>query len=106
MTLRQEKITSHLKNTVSQYLKGIDFESRIVSITRLEISRDLKSAKIFVSSFPVGGEEKVLEILNKEKGEIKKYLSRKTKMKFLPELQFLEDKGEKNRQRIEELLNT
>jgi ribosome-binding factor A len=104
VTRREEKIISFLKHLLSEYLLNLNFKDKIISITNLEISKDLKFAKIYISVYPEKEEEEILKTIKKEKNEIKKYISSHAKMKFLPELDFFVDKGEKNRRRIEELL--
>jgi ribosome-binding factor A len=100
---RPEKINSLLRQLVSSFLvkeKG----QAMVTVTRLETSKDLKSAKIFVSIFPESQETEMIKLLKSRTGELREFIGSKIKMKFLPHLEFEIDKGEKERQKIEKLL--
>ncbi len=100
---RQEKVNSLLRRFVSSFLvkeKG----SSIITITRIETSKDLKSAKIFISIFPESGELEIMNLLKAKIKELHEFIGPKIKMKFFPRLEFEIDKGEKERQKIEKLL--
>ncbi len=100
---RQEKVNSLLRQFVSSFLvkeKG----SAIVTITRIETSKDLKIAKIFISIFPESKEIEMVKLLKSRIGELHRFIGSRIKMRFLPRLEFEIDKGEKERQKIEKLL--
>ncbi|MEN8152500.1 MAG: 30S ribosome-binding factor RbfA [Acidobacteriota bacterium] len=92
MPFRVEKFSSTLKNSLAEILlnKLNDPDLKIVSISNIVVSRDLKLAKIFVSTIGIETEE-LLKKLNKAKGFIKKELSRSMHLKYIPELQFYFD---------------
>ncbi len=100
---RQEKVNSLLKNLAAYFLSK-KTTGAIITVTRVETSKDLKSAKIFISIFPETKEKEMLDLMNERKGELRKYIGSQIKMKFLPTLEFEIDKAEKSRKRIEELL--
>ncbi len=102
--LRQEKVNSLLKNLAASFLSR-ETIGAIVSIIRIETSKDLKSAKLFISIFPETKEKEVLDLMNEKKNDLRKYIGSQIRMKFLPTFEFEIDKGEKSRKRIEELLN-
>lgn len=92
MPFRIEKFSSTLKNSIAEIFlnKLNDPGLRILSISNIVVSKDLKLAKIFVSSIDIEHEE-LLKKLNKAKGFIKKELSRSMHLKYIPELQFYHD---------------
>ena len=100
---RQEKVNSLLKNLSADFLKK-NADNSIITITRLETSKDLKTAKIFISIFPESKETETIKFLKSRIGELREFVGSKIKMKFLPHLEFEIDKGEKERQKIEKLL--
>lgn len=79
-------------------------DNSIITITHIETSKDLKSAKIFISIFPEGEELAIMNLLKAKIKELREFIGSKIKMKFLPHLEFEVDKGEKERQKIEKLL--
>lgn len=92
MPFRIEKFSSTLKNSLAEIFlnKLNDPGLKIISISNIIVSRDLKLAKILVSSIDVESEE-LLKKLNNAKGFIKKELSRSMHLKYTPELQFYFD---------------
>ncbi|MCF7835694.1 MAG: 30S ribosome-binding factor RbfA [Candidatus Marinimicrobia bacterium] len=104
MTLREEKINSLLKRLLSEFFTRSKVSNCLVTVTEIDISKDLKFAKIFVSVYPDKESLRVLKILKKRGGEMRRYVGDKAKMKHVPFFEFQIDKGEINRQRINELL--
>ena len=104
MSLRINKVNSLLRNLVSSFV-GREFKSgTIITVTHVETSRDLRNAKVFVSIFPDSKSDDTLKLLEKKSRDLKKYVQPLLKMKFLPEFEFELDYGEKNRQKLEEIL--
>lgn len=104
MSLRIDKVNSLLRNIVSSFV-GREFKDGIIiTVTRVETSSDLRKAKIFVSVFPDNKSDDTLKLLQKKSWDLKKYAQPLLKMKFLPEFDFEIDYGEKNRQRLEEIV--
>ncbi len=64
---RQEKMESLLRQLISEFLLRVDFEKKIVSVTEVEISENLRFAKIFLSVYP---ENEALKILESVKSKI------------------------------------
>jgi ribosome-binding factor A len=101
---RLEKVNSLLRQLTAEYLAK-KINSCLLTITRVETSNDLKSAKIFISIFPENKEKEILEFLKSKVGELRKFIGLKIKMKFLPILEFKIDQGEKAKKKIEEILS-
>lgn len=104
MTLRQDKVNSVLQETISSYVSENTLPA-LTTIMYVDVSPDLKSATVYVSIFPEDKEVDVLNLLNKKISDLKRYVNSKLKMKFLPTFKFEIDRGEKQRRRIDELLN-
>lgn len=105
MTRRQWKIDSLLRKLSSEFiLKEIKLKNTLITVTHTEISEDIKSLKIFITVYPEKNEISALKELNNNLSEWQKFLAKKFKAKFLPRSEFLIDEGEKNRQKVEEIL--
>lgn len=106
MSFRREKVCSLLQNTATSFISR-EFAaapSILVSVTKVEVSSDLKKAKIFVSIYPIEKEKEALEALKNRLSDLRNYVKSQIKMKFLPFFEIDIDRGEKSRQRIEEIL--
>lgn len=105
MTRRQEKINSFIRELVSEFiLKKIAVKNALITTTRADISSNLRNLKIFITVYPEKEENKALKELKNHYREWQEHLANNLKIKFLPYSEFLIDKGEKNRMKIEKLL--
>ncbi|MFC1623587.1 30S ribosome-binding factor RbfA [Patescibacteria group bacterium] len=104
-TLRQEKIKELIKGLAAQFLQEESNYTSLITVTDVNVSRDLKRSTIFVSIYPESSEESALNFLKRKRKGLKSFVKSKAKMKIIPFFDFEIDKGEKNRQRIDELVN-
>ena len=105
-TRRQEKVASLIKEELSHLLveEMQDSSSGLITITRVEMNPDLKTAHIYLSIF--GGEQKetILELLDNKKGYLRKSIASKVKLKYNPLLIFSFDLSPDYEARIDKLL--
>ncbi len=104
MSLRQEKVSELIKRYAAVFFESETDGSSLITITDCQASESLKHVRILISVFPTKKEEATLEFLKSKTMDFRNYLKTKLKMKFIPQVDVEIDKGEKNRQRIEELL--
>ena len=78
--------------------------TRLITVTEVKMSSDLRSARAYV--IPLGGKEtkKIVNILTEFSYLVRKALSKKLDIKFLPKLYFVEDKSFDYAERIEKLI--
>ena len=101
---REEKLNTHLQKVLAEFLREELGVSPLVSVTRVEVARGLRSARVFITVYPEKDAGAVLAVLEKKHGALMRYLTAHTRIKYIPSVSFEIDLGEKNRQRIEELL--
>ena len=79
-------------------------ETKNITVTEVRMSPDLKNARAYV--IPLGGKnaEKVVNILSEFSHLIRKALSKKIDMKFLPKVYFVSDKSFDYAEKIERLI--
>ena len=80
------------------------FNTNLITITEVKMSSDLKSARAYV--IPLGGKEieRTVNTLTEFSYLVRKALSKKLDIKFLPRLYFVEDKSFDYAERIEKLI--
>lgn len=85
----QESLASFLLHTLKVNEDGL------VSVTRVQVPRDLKTADVFVHQYGTNEEEheNLIEKLEKRVGLIQKHLSHDLKLRFCPRLTFHYDKA-------------
>ena len=81
-----------------------NLDTKEITVTEVRMSPDLKTAKIFV--MPLGGKnaEEVIEKLKEFSFIIRKVLSKKITMKYLPKLLFVKDESFDYAEKIENLI--
>ena len=90
---RQKKVSSLLKEVLSQHLLE-DIQnsaSGLISITKIIMAKDLKTAYVYLSMFGTEQKNQVLEIVNKKEGYFRKVIASKTNLKYNPKLIFSHD---------------
>jgi len=100
----QEALRQEISRIVHKELK--DPRLGFLTITRVELSKDLRYAKVF---FSVLGEPKdkrlALKGLNSAKGYIKGLISDRIKLRFTPEIDFRIDDSLEHTQKIYDILD-
>ena len=81
-----------------------ELNTKMVTVTEVKMSSDLKSARAYV--IPLGGKEtkKTVNILTEFSYLVRKALSKKLDIKFLPRLYFVGDKSFDYAEKIEKLI--
>ena len=81
-----------------------ELETNNITVTEVKMSQDLKVAKAYV--MPLGGKnaEEIVEKLKKYSFLIRKTLSKKIIMKFLPKIIFAKDESFEYAEKIENLI--
>ncbi|HHU64314.1 MAG TPA: 30S ribosome-binding factor RbfA [Clostridiales bacterium] len=94
-TNRINRLNEELKREISEIIHKSVKDPRIpdfVSVTRVETSKDMKHAKVYISVLDNNADTKDLEAaLKSATGFIKKEIAKGVKMRFIPELQFIMD---------------
>ena len=101
---RTEKITNHIKELAAIFIEREAGPTSMITVTRVLLSPDNKRAKIMVSVLPREKEKAAYGFIRRNLGELRKYVSKGLKINPVPFLEVAIDEGEKNRQRIDELL--
>ena len=107
---RQLKVGEELRHLISNALHRETFydeiiESSNITITEVNVSPDLKNAKVYI--MPLGGKQKleVLNSLNKVKGHIKKLISSAITLRQIPKINFIIDNSFEYAKHIDQILH-
>jgi len=97
-----------IQHEISQILLRNLKDRRIgfVTVTGVEMSPDLRHAKVYVSTMGNAAEKKAsLDTLNHAAGWIRRELGQRIRIKFLPEIVFHYDTSQEYGERIDRLLD-
>lgn len=99
----QSQIVKDLAAVIAEDLK--DSIPYMLTFTRVEITRDLRYAKVFYSVLgKEGAVEDSLEFLRRHNGVIRRMLGKRIRMRRIPELLFRYDDSTEHVLRVNELL--
>jgi len=109
VTQRQLRVGEMIKQALGMIFlrdeaKLPNLETREITVTEVKMSQDLKIAKVFV--LPLGGKnaQEVIDKLKEFSFVIRKVLSKKITIKFLPKLLFVKDESFDYAEKIENLI--
>jgi len=107
MSHRIDQINELIKRELSKlFLKEIDFPTDcLITIRKVETSKDLEQAKIWVSILPTDNQANVMRIIKKNIGHLQNLLARILVIRQMPKLIVKLDTTERKASRIDELLN-
>ncbi|WP_119303029.1 30S ribosome-binding factor RbfA [Dongia deserti] len=107
---RQLRVGEEMRHALSEILRehhldDPDLHDKIITVTEVRISPDLRNATAFV--MPLGGTdtEKTVQALNRASGYFRRELGRAVKMQFTPTIRFRADETFDEASRIERLLH-
>lgn len=75
----------------------------LITVTRVMLSGDAKQASIFITVLPDTAEEAALAFAQRSRRDLADFFRTRIKGMFPPRFEFVIDRGEKNRQRLDEL---
>jgi len=89
---------------IKNEMKISSINSRFITVTEVRMTPDLKTARVYV--IPLGGTDmkETVETLTENSHVVRKVLSKKLSLKFLPKLNFIEDNSFEYAEKIERLI--
>ena len=108
MKIRPERVATLMRREVADILRNKLRDPRLsewVSVTDVEVTADLSSAKIFVSILPTGDErDKALRALSGAVGFVRRELAPRLGLREVPDIRFKLDSSIERGARVEDLL--
>ena len=109
ITQRQLRVGEMIKQALGNiFMRGEaklpNIETSNITVTEVRMSPDLKTAKAFV--LPLGGKNanEIIDVLKEFSFVVRKTLSKKITMKFLPKILFVKDESFDYAEKIENLI--
>lgn len=105
---RVARAEKEVQQTVASFLvKGFKIPLHgIVTISQVKMSKDLKSAKVYVSVLGTDKEKvEAVQTLQKHVHEVQRYIGDHLKMRYCPKLTFFPDNTTEQVLKIEKILN-
>lgn len=102
---RNIKITNAIKELSALFIEKEAGVTSMITVTRVLLSSDNKRATIMISVLPREKEQAAYGFIKRNLGELRKYVTKGLRINPIPYLDVQIDEGEKNRQKIDELLS-
>ena len=106
---RQLRVGELVKQNLGELLirneaKIPNLNSKFITVTEVRMTPDLKTARVYV--IPLGGTDtkEIVKILTEYSHLVRKALSKRLDIKFLPKLTFVEDNSFEYAEKIERLI--
>lgn len=102
--IRAERLAEYVKEVVSDFISRESNHSSLITVTRVDLDNSLKTGKVLISVYPEDKESEVINFLKRRRSDVRDHLKKKIRTRIIPFIDFLIDEGEKNRRRVDELL--
>lgn len=101
---RHDRATSIIKELAAAYIQSESNTNPLITVTNVTISPDYKEATIMVTTIPDGKENDALIFLQRKGGEMRGYITKNSRFRSIPHLNFAVDYGERHRQHIDDVV--
>lgn len=104
MIQRHEKAANLIKELAAQFLGRENNKTSLITVTACTCSPDLKRATVYITVLPNEKEQNALLFAKRKRAGLREFLKNNMITKNIPFVDVAVDHGEKNRQKIDELL--
>ncbi len=104
---RSERVAGLLRRELADIVQHefeYDIPRGLISITDVEVARDLSHAKVYVAVLEIEQAPEIIKFLNENSGKVRHRLGPRVRLRIMPTLKFLHDTSSESGQRIEQLL--
>lgn len=102
-TLRDEKLKEVLRELAAEFFSRVSNRQSMITVTDVETYARGSRAKILVTVLPADAEEGAVSFMHRQLSEFREFVMERARLMRVPYFEVGIDKGEKNRQRIDEI---
>jgi ribosome-binding factor A len=103
-TKRQIQVGLEVLAIAQNFFQRESSGSSMITVTRAEVSADMRHGTIFITVLPESKEESAINFAKRMRSDLRHAIMKKMPVKVIPFLEVEIDYGEKNRVHISELL--
>lgn len=101
---RQLQIEQQVLGITQDFFQRESSGASMITVTRTDISRDMKHGTIFITVLPENKEEAAINFAKRMRSDLRHFVMKRLPVKVIPFFEVEIDYGEKNRLHIDELL--
>ncbi len=99
----EEKAGNLFRRLAGEFIARESNRTSLITVTNVLVRENGRELVIFVTVLPDAEEETALSFLKRKRSDFREYIKKNTRIKTIPVVDFEIDKGEKHRQRIDEI---
>ena len=103
MDFHEEKTKEEIQKLASKFVETESNRNSLITVTSVHLTKDFKKSVIFVTVFPEDQEEGAIHFLKRQRSEFRHFVKKNSRIGRIPFFDFEIDKGEKSRQRLDEI---
>jgi ribosome-binding factor A len=103
-TQRQLQIEQQVLGITQDFFQRESSGASMITVTRAEVSRDMKHGTIFISVLPENKEDAAINFAKRMRSDLRHFVMKRLPVKVIPFFEVEIDYGEKNRLHVDELL--
>ena len=106
MTRRSDRLAGEIRDEVARMVASDLKDPRLgfITVTRVELTQDLRYARVYVGALGEDATGDSLAILRKAAGFVKREIGRRLRVRFAPEIDFRYDRGLEATERVARVL--
>lgn len=101
---RQIQISLEIQGIAQDFFQRESSGASLITVTRTEVSPDMRHATIFITALPESKETAALDFAKRMRSDLRHVVMKRLPVKVIPFFEIEIDYGEKNRQHIDSLL--
>jgi ribosome-binding factor A len=103
-TFKDEKLKDQIHKWAAEFLQRESTGQSLITVTNVKIGHEAKEATILFTVLPESKQEVALEFARRQLSDFREFMNQKIKTGRMPFFHFDIDRGEKHRQRIDEII--
>lgn len=103
-TFKDEKLKDQIHKFAAEFLQRESTGQSLITVTDVKIGNEAKEATIFFTVLPESKQDAALEFARRQLSDFRVFMGEKVKTGRMPYFHFDIDRGEKHRQRIDEII--
>lgn len=101
---RQLQVEQQVLGIAQDFFQRESSGASMITVTRTDISRDMKHGTIFITVLPENKEDAAINFAKRMRSELRHFVMKRLPVKVIPFFEVEIDFGEKNRLHVDELL--
>ena len=101
---KHERVRSLLMAVVAQFIREEANSDPLITVTNVVVAENFRTVKVLFTTIPDGKEPDVLIFLTRKASELRSYVKKHARLKYIPHIDFEIDYGERHRQHMDEVV--